>query len=133
MKDVIDFLNANPLGFLATIEDGNPRVRPWGFMLERDSRLWFCTANNKSVFHQLRKNPSIEFSSMTQKFAFVRVSGEAKFSKDIEMKRYILENRPMIKEIYKTPDNPIFEIFYLEHGKAVLSDMSGQPAKAFEF
>jgi uncharacterized pyridoxamine 5'-phosphate oxidase family protein len=133
MKEVIEFLKANHMGCLATVEEGKPRVRPWGFMLEKAGKLWFCTANTKAVFQQLQKNPSIEFSASSQAFVTVRVRGEIKFSNDIEMKRMIIENSPMVKGIYQTPENPIFEIFCLEHGKAVLSDFSGQPPKVFEF
>jgi uncharacterized pyridoxamine 5'-phosphate oxidase family protein len=133
MKEVIEFLNANSYGFLATEENGKPHVRPWGFMFEQDGKLWFCTANSKDVFRQLQKNPAIEFSSSAQSFVTVRVSGEVKFSRDLEMKKKIIESNNMVKSVYQTPDNPVFEIFYLEHGQAIMSDFSGQPPKIFEF
>ena len=133
MKEVIDFLSSNSMGSLATVENGKPRVRPWGFMLEQGGQLWFCTANTKDVFQQLQKNPAIEFTSSSQSYVTVRVSGEVTFSKDLEMKKKIIEHSPMVKNIYKTPENPIFEIFCLEHGKAIISDFSGQPPKNFEF
>lgn len=133
MKEVIDFLNSNPMGSLATVENGKPRVRPWGFMLEEEGKLWFCTANTKDVFQQLQKNPAIEFTSSSQAYITVRVRGEVIFSKDLEMKKEILEHNPMVKNIYQTPDNPVFEIFFLAHGKAVLFDFSGQPPKDFDF
>lgn len=132
MKEVIEFLKVNSTGFLATVEEGKPHVRPWGFMLEQDGKLWFCTANTKDVFRQLQKNPAVEFSA-SQNYVTARVSGEVKFSKDLKMKKTILDNDDVVKEIYKTPDNPIFEIFYLDHGKAILSDFSGQPPKVFAF
>lgn len=133
MKEVIDFLSANQMGSLATVEDGKPRVRPWGFMLAQDGKLWFCTSNNKDVFHQLQKNPAMEFTSSTAEFATIRVRGEVTFSNDMEMKKTIIKSNPMVKSVYQTAENPIFEIFFLEHGKAVLSDFSGQPPRIFEF
>lgn len=133
MKEVIEFLYANPMGSLATIEGNKPRVRPWGFMLEQDGKLWFCTANTKNVFQQLQENPAIEFCSTSKEMVTVRVSGQVKFSKDLAMKERILENSGMVKSIYKTPDNPVFEVFYLEHGKVMMFDFSGQPPKNLEF
>lgn len=133
MKEVIEFLKANSMGCLATVEDGKPRVRPWGFMLEQEGKLWFCTANTKDVFHQLQKDPAIEFTSTSQAYVTVRIRGKVRFSKDLEMKKKIIDNSPMVKGIYHMPDNPIFEIFYLEHGNAIVSDFSGKPPKTFEF
>lgn len=133
MKEVIDFLSANKMGSLATVEDGKPHVRPWGFMLAQDGKLWFCTANNKNVFYQLQKNPAIAFTSSNSEFVTIRVCGEVTFSNDVGMKKTILENNPMVKGIYQTPDNPIFEIFYLDHGTAVISGFSGQAPQIFKF
>lgn len=133
MKEVIEFLNANAMGSLATVKDNKPSVRPWGFMLEQDGKLWFCTANNKEVFNQLKQNPAIEFCSTSKENVTVRISGEITFSNDLNMKTTIINHCDLVKSIYQTPDNPIFEIFYLGHGKAVMSDFSGQPPKTFEF
>jgi uncharacterized pyridoxamine 5'-phosphate oxidase family protein len=133
MKEVIEFLYANPMGSLATVEDGKPRVRPWGFMLEKGGKLWFCTANTKDVFRQLKKNPAFEFCATSKEMVTVRLRGEAVFSGDLAMKSAILENSPMVKSIYGSAENPVFEIFCLEHGTAIMSDFSGRPPQTFEF
>jgi uncharacterized pyridoxamine 5'-phosphate oxidase family protein len=133
MKKVIEFLKANPMGCLATVENRKPRVRPWGFMLEQEGKLWFCTANTKDVFRQLQENPTVEFCSTSKEMVTVRLSGEVIFSQDLEIKKKILEHCDLVKSIYKTPDNPVLEIFYIEHGKAVISDFSGQPPRIINF
>lgn len=133
MEKVIEFLTKNQNGFLATVGEGKPHVRPWGFMMEKDGKFWFCTANTKEVFKQLKENPFIEFASTSKSFVTVRVRGEIKFSNDFEIKKAIVESNPLVKNIYQTPENPIFEIFYLEHGKAIMSDFSGKPPEIFEF
>lgn len=133
MKEAIEFLKANPMGALATVENNKPRVRPWGFMLEEEGKLWFCTANTKDVFRQLQENSNVEFCSTSKEMVTVRISGEVVFSKELAMKKRILEHCDLVKSIYKTPDNPVLEIFYIEHGKTVMSDFSGQPPKVFNF
>ena len=70
---------------------------------------------------------------MSPQFAWVRLRGEIHFSRDVAMKAAILEANSLVKSIYKTPDNPVFEIFYLEHGKAILADFSGNPQREVEF
>lgn len=133
MKEVVDFLQANRNGFLATVEAGRPKVRPFQFMFETDGKFVFCTGNTKPVFKQLKETPYVEFSSMTPAFAWVRLSGEVKFSTDLVVKARILAENALVRSIYKTADNPEFEIFYLEHGQAIMADFSGQPARTFSF
>lgn len=133
MQEVLTFLKENPLGSLATVADGKPRVRPWGFMLAEDGKLWFCTANTKDVFRQLQANPAIAFTSFSPDFVTVRLRGDIRFSQDREMKEKILAHSSLVRDIYQTADNPAFEIFYLEHGEAVLADFSGRPPRVFTF
>jgi uncharacterized pyridoxamine 5'-phosphate oxidase family protein len=133
MKDAVQFLKENSSGFLATVDNGKPRVRPFQFMLEQGGKLYFCTNNTKHVFNQLKARPYIEFCSSTPKFSWIRLSGEVKFSNDVSMKEKILESNSLVKSIYKTADNPILEIFFIEHGTAVLADFSGQPPREIIF
>ncbi len=37
----------------------------------------------------------------------------------------------IVKGQYQKADNPIFEVFYLEDAKAIISDFSGQPPKEY--
>jgi len=39
----------------------------------------------------------------------------------------------MIRGIYKTPDNPVFEIFFIGHGSVKIADLSGKPARFVKF
>ena len=133
MQEIIQFLRENITGFLATVDNGKPRVRPFQFMMEKDGKLYFCTNNTKDVFKQLNVNRSVEFCSLSPNFQWIRVSGNIQFSDDLALKSEVLQASEMVKSIYKTPDNPIFEIFYLEHGKATIADFSGQPPKQVEF
>jgi uncharacterized pyridoxamine 5'-phosphate oxidase family protein len=133
MQEIVKFLQENINGFLATVDDGSPRVRPFQFMVEEGGKLYFCTNSAKEVFKQLKANPFIEFSSSTPNFAWIRVRGEAEFSNDLSIKAKILDTSNLVKSIYRTPDNPIFEVFYIEHGSAVLADFTGQPPKQITF
>jgi uncharacterized pyridoxamine 5'-phosphate oxidase family protein len=133
MKEIVEFLNKNTRGALATVDNGMPRVRPWGFMLEEGGKFYFCTANTKEVFGQLKKNPAVEFTSTSAEMVTVRLSGRAILTDDLTMKKKVLDLNPMVRGIYKTEDNPVFEVFYLEHGEAVISDFSGRPPRRFSF
>lgn len=133
MKEVVEFLQGNVTGVLATVESGKPKARPFQFMFEEGGKFFFCTSNEKDVFKQLQATPYIEFTSTSSSFAWVRLSGAIKFSRNLVDKEKVLAVSELVKSIYKTAENPIFEVFFLEHGKAILADFSGQPPRVFNF
>jgi len=134
MKEVLDILNDHSaIGYMATVDEGKPRVRPWGFMFEENGRLYFCTASFKDVYKQLTAVPYVEYSKTTKDMVWVRVSGKIQFDEDIEKKKKMFEVAPMLKDLYQTPDNPVFKAFYIEHGKAVIDDFSPEPPRTYEF
>jgi uncharacterized pyridoxamine 5'-phosphate oxidase family protein len=133
MQEVVNFLIENPMGFLATLENGEPRVRPWGFIFEEKGKFYFCTSSTKDVYRQLTANPSVEFSTRNDKFVWVRLRGKITFTEDLKIKEKILAQNDLVKSIYKSAGNPVFKAFYLDHGTAVIGDTSGQPPKQFTF
>jgi len=134
MNEVIKMLNENPVQYLSTIGlDGKPKVRPFQFMLERNGKLYFCTSNQKDIYSQLKECPYVEISISNPKFEWIRLSGKAAFSNDIDVKKAIVEHSAIVKSVYQTAENPIFEIFYLEDVKAAIADFSGTPPTEYSF
>lgn len=133
MKEVLKLLAENPMGFLATVENGEPRVRPWGFLFEENGKIYFCTNTTKDVYKQLQAKPFIEFSTKTSNSLWVRLRGKITFTEDMKIKERILREKALVKSTYHTADNPIFKVFYIEHGVASISDFSDQQPKRFTF
>ncbi|MCO5388755.1 pyridoxamine 5'-phosphate oxidase family protein [Desulfosporosinus sp.] len=133
MEEVLGFLKENRIGSLATVANGKPKVRPWGFMMAENGKFYFCTANTKDVYKQMKEIPFIEFTSTSKDMVTVRLSGEVIFISDLSIKEKILENNPNLIGMYKSADNPIFEVFYIEHGEIIIADFSGQPPKKISF
>ncbi|MDO4536323.1 MAG: pyridoxamine 5'-phosphate oxidase family protein [Clostridium perfringens] len=132
MNEVIKFLEENSVQYFSTIGlDNKPKVRPFQFMLEDGGKLYFCTNSEKDVFKQIENNPYVEVCVASPKFAWIRLSGKVNFSNDMDIKKKIIESSPLVKSLYKSADNPIFEIFYLEEAKAVIADFSGNAPKEF--
>lgn len=133
MSIVADFLIKSQVQYLATIGlDDKPKVRPFQFMLEEGARLYFCTSNQKTVFKEIQKHPYVELCASGENFSWLRLSGKVVFSKDLKLKAKIQEAIPLVKSIYKTPDNPAFEIFYLDEAVATIADFSGNPPQTFK-
>jgi uncharacterized pyridoxamine 5'-phosphate oxidase family protein len=100
MINYAEILKANPVGVFATL-DGN--------------KVYFCTNSEKPVYAQLQANPNVSFCTYPQNFMpVVSVNGKAVFTEDIALKTRALNENPLIKGIYKTPDNPVFKIFYID-------------------
>ena len=55
MNEVVEFLNANPVQYLATVgRDGKAKCRPFMFAGALDGKLWFCTNNTKDVYKDMQ-------------------------------------------------------------------------------
>lgn len=132
MKEVVNFLNENPVQYLATVGiDGKAKCRPFMFCFEKNKKLWFCTNNKKKVYEEMKKNPFIEICISNTNYTWLRLNGKVVFKNDYEIRKCCFEN-PIVKEQYRTPENPIFEIFYLENAYAIITDMSGNLPKEYK-
>ena len=131
MNKVVEFLQANPVQYLATVgRDGKAKCRPFMFALEQDGKLWFCTNNQKDVYKDMQANPEIEVSVSSPEYAWLRLHGRAVFEDNHTVKEACMAN-PIVKGQYQTADNPIFEVFYIEDPHGVIADFSGEPPYTF--
>ena len=60
MQEVYEFLKKCGTYYLATEEDGQPRVRPFGTIDLFDGRLTIQTGKVKEVSRQMLRNPRVE-------------------------------------------------------------------------
>ena len=127
MKQVIDFLTESKVQYFSTIGlDGKPKVRPFQCMFVDDGKLWYCTGNGKDVYKELMQNPYCELCTM-KGMSWLRLSGKATFINDLDIKQRILDESPLVKNIYKTANNPVFETFYLDEASAAISEIGKAP------
>lgn len=125
MKEVLDFLTANKVFFLATADNHIPHVRPFGFVMDFGGKLSFCTSNQMDVYKQLTDNPNVEISCIDAQYNTLRISGKAVFATSEETQRKALEVMPSLSSSYSVGDGT-FEIFYLDEAKAVRTAISGE-------
>ena len=125
MDELLKFLEKNPVFYLATDDDGQPRVRPFGFHMIFDSKFYMVTALPKKVCKQMEKNPKIEFCTMAPDTKFIRVKGEVVFDNDnMEAKKKVFEVMPDLLKMYKSADNPIMSVFYLKDMHATIASLT---------
>ena len=131
MNKVVEFLNANPIQYLATVgRDGKAKCRPFMFCFEWDGKLWFCTNNQKDVYKDMQENPEVEISVSSPEYAWIRLHGRAVFENNMDVKKGCMNN-PIVREQYQTAENPIFEVFYSDSPHGLIADFSGNPPYEF--
>lgn len=127
MKEIIEYLKESKFQYLATVGlDEKPKIRPFQFMFEQDGKLWFCTSNQKEVFRELQRNPNVEICVSGENMSWLRLEGEVVFENNLRVKQRVMDESPLVKGIYKKANNPMFEVFYLKNGSAVISAIGKQ-------
>ena len=134
MNDVKEFLEQNPVEYLATIGlDGEAKVRPIMYYFEENGKYYFCTSTQKPMYKELEANPKFELNAANPEFKWLRISGEVEWIDDIELKQKVIDSNELVESLYGSGDNPIFAVFTIKEGaKAVIADFSGEPAKKYE-
>lgn len=125
MEEIYEFLKACGDYFLATCDDGQPRVRPFGTMNIYNGRLYIQTGKSKSVSRQLHKNPKLEICAMKDG-KWMRVEATAAEDGDREARVSMLEAYPNLKALY-SPDDGNTEVWYLRNVTATLYSFTEPP------
>ena len=125
MNEVLEFLKECKRFFVATTEDGKPKVRPFGFIMSHEDKLYFATGNQKPFFKQVNINPEIEICGVNQKMEWIRLSGKVVFDSRLEIKQKVFEVSPFLLNTYNTAEDPTMECFYIDEAKAEISKMNG--------
>ena len=113
MEEIYEFLKACGDYFLATCDDGQPRVRPFGTVNIYNGRLYIQTGKSKSVSRQLHKNPKLGICAMKDG-KWMRVEATAAEDDDREARVSMLEAYPNLKALY-SPDDGNTEVWYLRN------------------
>lgn len=125
MSEVLDFLRANKVFFLATAQGDQPKARPLGFVMEYEGRIYFGVGNHKDVYKQMKANPKVEIVSCAADGRWLRFHGTAVFDDRPPVFEAAVAALPFLKEIYGAPDGPKLGAFYLTEAEAVFYDMKG--------
>ncbi len=88
--EILEFLNANPACYLATVEDDQPRVRAMLLVRADDSGLLFHAGKDKKLLRQIKRNPQVEvcFINFNQGMQ-ARISGRAVLVDDAALRKEI--------------------------------------------
>lgn len=138
INDCIRFTNENPVCYLATVENDQPRVRALGFWYADESGFYFQTSTIKEFSSQLIKNPKAEvcfYHHESPIGTMLRITGEVEILDDLKFREKALNDRPFLKGFGITVDSPRLFIFRIAHGQAHFWTMENnlKPKEIIEF
>ena len=125
MKEVLEFLKAAGTYYLATVDSGEPRVRPFGTIDDFDGGLYIQTGKIKPVYRQLKENPHFEICAFHEG-NWIRLSGEAEEDDRLEAREHMLDAYPDLRRMYKADDGNTV-VFRLTKCTAVISSFFNPP------
>lgn len=126
MKEALEFLKACGTFYLATEEDGQPHVRPFGAVCEFEGKLYFVTNNKKNVYNQMMKNGKVEICGMS-KGKWIRVEGTVKEDLRREARVAMMDdNTAALSSMYTVDDN-LMTVLYFENGTATIYSFTEDP------
>lgn len=122
MKEVQQFLKEAGVYYLATIDNGKPRVRPFGTIEIFEDKLYIQTGKGKNVYKQILDNPNVELCAFKDG-KWIRLSGELVPDDRVEAKKDMLDKNPSLRGMYnENDDNTI--VLYFKNAKAVISSFT---------
>jgi uncharacterized pyridoxamine 5'-phosphate oxidase family protein len=125
VREVYDFLKKCQTYYLATVEDGKPRVRPFGTIDLFEGRIYIQTGKVKDVSKQIGANPNIEICAFDGD-KWIRVQARAVEDDRREARQHMLDAYPMLKDRYSADDGNT-QVLYLKDAAASIWEFGKEP------
>ena len=117
MNKIVNELRKVGVFYIATIEGDEPRVRPFGSILEYEGNAYICSGNFKEFYKQVSKNNKVELCGIYNDHSWLRVKATLIEDDRIEVQQAMLDDPTGPKGLYKAGDGR-FVTFKLTNIKA---------------
>ena len=125
MERVCKFLKDAEVYYLATVEENQPRVRPFGTAHIFEGKLYIQTGKVKPVSKQIAENPKAELCAFKDG-TWLRVSCELENDDRVEAKKSMLDDYENLRGMYNENDDNT-QVLYLKNAVATFSTFGGAP------
>ena len=102
-KEVFDFIKKQKTYYIATVENDQPRVRPFGTIELFEGNLYIQTGRKKKVSHQIEENGKIELCTFDGS-KWLRLAATAVADDRIEAQKHMLDAYPELQKMYQPGD-----------------------------
>lgn len=121
IEKIDEILTKSEVFYLATVDGTKPKVRPLGFHLLFDGKIYFGVGTHKDVYKQMEANPSVEIAAWDGEH-FLRYYGTVDLTKNQEVIDKAFELMPEIAEAYKA-NNWEMGVFFLNDATGEIRNM----------
>ncbi|MDR0906883.1 MAG: pyridoxamine 5'-phosphate oxidase family protein [Oscillospiraceae bacterium] len=130
MQEAFDFLKKADTWFLATVDGGAARVRPFSNVNLFEDKLYIQTGKVKSVSKQLIANPEIELCAMVDGWT-LRIAATAVTDERVSAKQAMIDANPLLIDWFKADDDNT-HVLYLQGATAHYSHLfDGERTETF--
>lgn len=113
IEKIYTFLKGCNGFFFASCDGDKPRVRPFGFTMIFEDKLYFGMGTHKESYKQVKANPNVEICAMHPTEGVLRVKGVANFDLRPEVQANMFEVAPFLKKMYNEETGMVQATFYL--------------------
>lgn len=126
MNEVMEYLKSCGTFYLATCDNDQPHVRPFGAVCQFEGKLYIVTNNQKKVYQQMKKNGKVEICGMYNG-TWLRIEGQVEEDLRREARVAMMnENEAALSSMY-TVDDQLMTVFYFIHGTATIYSFTAEP------
>ena len=130
IEKVDELLTKAEVFYLSTVDGNKPKVRPLGFHLLKDDKIYFGVGTFKTVYKQMEENPNVEIAAWDGEH-FLRYYGVANLDKQEEIAKEALSLMPEVAQLYNA-NGWEMGIFYLDNATAEIRNMM-EVEETYEF
>ena len=113
-------------GVLANRNGEKLRTQIMTFSFAEGNRAYFCTSSDKPVYAQLATVPYVSYCAFPEDFEPVlSLNGKVVFVEDRALKEQALESNYYAKQNFKSIDNPLLAVFYIDVEEIETYDSGG--------
>ena len=125
IERVCEFLNEAETYYLATVENDQPRVRPFGTANIFEGKLYIQTGKVKNVSKQLSVNPKAEICAFMNG-EWLRLAGTLVEDDRVEARQSMLDAYPSLQKMYAADDGNT-QVLYFKDAIATFSSFTHEP------
>lgn len=126
ITEVLEYLSGARMFYIASCEGDQPRVRPFGFVMEYKNRMYFTTTSEKNFYMQTLENPKTELCIMGKQGTWMRLAGTVVYDNSPDVMEEKEKRSPHLDKLYEGGvKNPIIRVFYLRDCDARLYSFKG--------
>jgi len=122
-EEIISFLNANPVCYLATAEGDTPHVRAMGMYKADERGILIQLSTVKGMYREIVQNPKVELC-FNGSGKMVRVSGTAEFIENQGLKEEVVKARPFLKPLVDAHGWDTIKVFRVANPVATVWTMA---------